>query len=162
MSISVLIGTFFKIDSLGLSNLYQIDEGIFRSEQPDKLDFVNLEKHGITEVLNLRYWHSDKKKTNKLILHRIPMRAGRIKEDDVVQALKIIKNRKGNLLIHCKHGADRTGLIIAMYRIVFQSWTKEQAIEEITKGNFGFHSIYTNIIDYIRNVDVENIKERIE
>ena len=153
--------TAVKIDSLGLNNLYQVDDGIFRSEQPNNQAFANLEKYGITEVVNLRYWHSDNKKAGKLILHRVPMRAGKIKEDNVVQVLKIIKNRKGNILIHCKHGADRTGLIIAMYRIVFQNWTKEQAIEEMTKGNFGFHGIYTNIIDYIRNVNVENIKEKI-
>jgi len=64
-------------------------------------------------------------------------------------------------LIHCKHGADRTGLIVAMYRIVFQNWTKEQAIDEMTQGDFGFHQIYSNIIDFIRNVDVENIKKQI-
>ena len=160
-SLGLFSQTAVKIDSLGLSNLYQIDKGVFRSEQPDELDFVNLEKYGITEVLNLRRWHSDDKKADKLILYHIPMRAGKIKERDVVQALKIIKNRNGNILIHCKHGADRTGLIVAMYRIVFQNWTKEQAIDEMTQGDFGFHQIYSNIIDFIRNVDVENIKKQI-
>ncbi len=153
--------TAVKIDGLGLDNLYQIDEGVFRSEQPDKLDFTRLEKTGIVEVLNLRLWHSDEKKTDKIILHRVPMRAGNIKENDVVQALKIIKNRRGNILVHCKHGSDRTGLIVAMYRIVFQNYTKEQAIKEMTEGGFGFHKIYTNIVEYIRQADVEKIKKQI-
>ena len=155
--------TSVKIDSFELSNLHQIDKGIFRSEQPDKLDFANLEKFGIMEVLNLRRWHSDKKeaRNTNLTLYRVPMRAGSIKEKDVVQALKIIHNRKGNILIHCKHGSDRTGLIIAMYRIVFQDYTKEQAIKEMTEGGFGFHKIYKNIIDYIQQVNVENIKQQI-
>ena len=155
--------TSVKIDNCGLSNLYQIDTGIFRSEQPDKLDFTNLEKFGITEVLNLRRWHSDetKAKSTNLTLHRVSMRAGNIKDGDVVQALKIIQNRKGNILIHCKHGSDRTGLIIAMYRIVFQNYTKEQAIKEMTEGGFGFHKIYKNIIGYIQQVNVEKIKQEI-
>jgi len=155
--------TSTKIDSFKLSNLHQIDYGIFRSEQPDKLDFANLEKFGITEVLNLRRWHSDEKeakKTNLILLH-VPMRAEKIKDVDVIQALKIIKNRKGNILIHCKHGSDRTGLIIAMYRIVFQNYTKEQAIKEMTEGGFGFHKIYKNIIGYIQQVNVEKIKQEI-
>ncbi len=156
--------TVIKIDSLGLNNLYQIDKGVFRSEQPGKLDFVRLEKFGITEVLNLRLWHSDEDeaKDTDLILHRVPMRAGNIKERDVVQALKIIQNRKGSILIHCKHGSDRTGLIVAMYRIVFQGYTKEQAIREMTEGGFGFHTIYTNIIDYIQQADIEKIKNQLK
>jgi len=155
--------TVVKIDSLRLNNLYQIDEGVFRSEQPGELDFFKLEKLGITEVLNLRRWHSDDKKAKKtnFTLYHVPMRAGNIKEKDVIQALKIIQNRKGDFLIHCKHGADRTGLIIAMYRIVFQNYTKEQAIKEMTEGGFGFHSIYKNIIDYIQQADVEKIRKQI-
>ena len=160
-SLGLFSQTATKIDSLGLRNLYQIDEGVFRSEQPDRLSFINLEKYGITEVINLRHWHSDDKKADKLILHRVPMRSGKINENDVIQVLKIIKNRQGNILIHCKHGSDRTGLIVAMYRIVFQDFTKEQAIEEMTKKEFGFHHIYSNIIKYIRYADVENMKKMV-
>ncbi|MDR1729584.1 MAG: tyrosine-protein phosphatase [Prevotellaceae bacterium] len=154
--------TAVKIDRLGLTNLYRIDEGLFRSEQPDKLDFMNFGKLGITEVLNLRLWHSDKDeaKNMNLTLHRVPMRAGNIKDSDVVQALKIIRDRKGGMLIHCRHGSDRTGVIVAMYRVVFQNYTKEQAIEEMTNGGFGFHTIYSNIIEYIRRADIEKIKNQ--
>jgi len=152
-----------KIDGLGLNNLYKIDNEVFRSEQPTDKAFAKLEKYGIKEILNLRNWHSDDKKArnSKLILYRIPMRAEKIKDNDVIQALKIIKNRKGSILIHCKHGSDRTGLIVAMYRIVFQNWTKEQAIEEMTKEKFGFHSIYTNIVSYIQNANIKDIKEQL-
>ena len=153
-----------KIDNLGLKNLYQVDNGIFRSEQPNSQAFIKLENYGIKEVLNLRFWHSDREKAEKtkLILHQVPMKAEKIDDKEVTQALKIIKNRKGNILIHCKHGSDRTGLIVAMYRIVFQNWTKEKAIEEMTKEIFGFHNIYSNIIVYIQNVNVENIKKQIK
>jgi len=156
--------TSVKIDNFELNNLFQIDKGVFRSAQPSKLDFANLEKLAITEVLNLRRWHSDKQeaKNTGITLYHVAMRAGNIKEKDVIQALKIIKNRKGNILIHCKHGADRTGLIVAMYRIVFQNFTKEMAVKEMTQGGFGFHKVYTNIIiDFIMQADIENIKKQI-
>ena len=42
-----------------LTNLYQIDSGVYRSEQPSDADFKALEKYGIREVLNLRNRHSD-------------------------------------------------------------------------------------------------------
>nr|WP_246217361.1 tyrosine-protein phosphatase [Paraburkholderia panacisoli] len=38
------------------------------------------------------------------------------------------------LLIHCQHGADRTGFVSALYRVLFQSWTKQQAEDELLYG----------------------------
>jgi protein tyrosine/serine phosphatase len=146
-----------------LNNVYKIDEGIYRSEQPDKNDFIALEKMGLAEVLNVRrFWTDDRKARNTdLTLHHISMKAGDIEESKVIEALKIISNRKGPLLIHCWHGSDRTGMLIAMYRLIFQNWTKDAAIEEMTKGDFGFHSVYGNIIEFVRDADVENIREQV-
>ncbi|MDR1594909.1 MAG: dual specificity protein phosphatase family protein [Prevotellaceae bacterium] len=152
-----------KIDDCGLLNLYKVDEGVYRSEQPDRKQFEALEKDGIKEILNLRYWHSDKKHAKKtnLRLHRIKMNAHDANDFDVVSALRIIKNRQGAILIHCHHGSDRTGLIVAMYRIVFQNISKEKAITEMITGGFGFHEIYDNIPRYINNVNIDNIRKQL-
>ena len=45
----------------------------------------------------------------------------------------------GPFFVHCQHGSDRTGVCIAAYRIVVQGWTKQDAIREMTGGNYGFH-----------------------
>ena len=152
-----------KIDGLGLSNMYKVDEGVYRSEQPKKTQLEAAAKYGITEILNLRQWHSNKKfaKNTNLILHKVRMNAHDMNDYEIVRALKIIKNRKGAILIHCHHGSDRTGAIVAMYRIIFQNWSKEQAIEELKNDCFGFHGIYINIPKYITNVDIDDIKSRI-
>ncbi|MDR1887428.1 MAG: tyrosine-protein phosphatase [Prevotellaceae bacterium] len=153
-----------KINDWGLDNLYRVDEGVYRSEQPKREQFEALEKHGIKEILNLRYWHSDKKYTlnTGLRLHRVYMNAHNANDYDVVSALKIIRDRKGPILIHCHHGSDRTGLIVAMYGIVFRNKTKKEAIDEMVNGGFGFHKIYDNIPKYINNVDVDNIKKQLK
>ncbi len=65
------------------------------------------------------------------------------------------------ILIHCKHGADRTGLIVALYRIVFEGWDKISAIEELKNGGYGFHSIFINIPEYIEDIDIEQLKNSI-
>jgi protein tyrosine/serine phosphatase len=152
-----------KINDCGLANLYKVDEGVYRSEQPDKKQFQALEKYGIKEILNLRYWHSDKRhaKATNLTLHRVKMNAHNANDFDVVSALRIIKNRKGPILIHCHHGSDRTGLVIAMYRLVFLNETKENVIDEMINGGFGFHEIYDNIPRYINNVNVNNIRKQL-
>ncbi len=146
-----------------LKNVYKIDEGIYRSEQPGQNDFTSLEKAGLFEVLNVRRFWSDNKraKHTQLKLHHISMKAGDIKEREVIKALKLINDRKGPILIHCWHGSDRTGMLMAMYRLVFQNWTKEDAIQEMTKGGFGFHTVYSNIIDFVNTADVDKIREKV-
>jgi hypothetical protein len=48
-----------------------------------------------------------------------------------------------------------------MYRIVFNHWPKEDAIDEMVNGGFGFHPMYENIVQYIRSADVDRIKEKV-
>jgi len=83
---------------------------------------------------------------------------GSITQDQLIEALAIIRDAKGPLLVHCWHGSDRTGAVIAAYRIVFQNWTKEQALDELKNGGFGYHAkIYPNIVDLINGLDVKTI-----
>ena len=152
-----------KISDCGLENMYRVDEGIYRSEQPDREQFEALEKYGIKEILNLRYWHSDTKhaKDTGLTLHRVRMNAHHANDFDVVAALRIIKNRKGPILIHCHHGSDRTGLIVAMYKLVFRNKSTTETIDEMVNGGFGFHKIYDNIVRYVSNADLDNIRKQV-
>ena len=101
-----LFGQNLKADKIILSdsdltNLYQIDSGVYRSEQPSKEGFKALEKYGIGEVLNLRNRHSDddEAKGTSIKLHRVKTKAHSISEKQLIQALRIIKNRKASLTV---------------------------------------------------------------
>jgi protein tyrosine/serine phosphatase len=150
--------------SENLHNWYQVDQLVYRSEQPDAEAMAEVEKFGIRRVLTLREYHDDEDETKAsgLQIFRIPMNAAKIETKDVVQALKIIKASDEPILVHCWHGSDRTGTVIAMYRIVEQGWSKEAAIDELKNGGYGYHSIYGNIIDFINNADIDNLKKQIE
>lgn len=89
------------------------------------------------------------------------MEAEDIKDNDVVAALRILRDCGKPVLVHCKHGADRTGLIVAMYRIVFQNWTKEEALDELLHGGFSFHPVFKNIPQYIMKMDVDLLKKQL-
>ena len=144
-----------------LDNFYKIDEGVYRSKQPDDDTFVMLENMGIKEVLNLRRHHSDidEAKDTKLKLHHIKINAGSITEDHIIEALAVIKNRKGPIVFHCWHGSDRTGAVAAAYRIIFNNWSKADAIDELQNGDYGYHEkFYGNIKDLINNLDIEHVK----
>ena len=84
-----------------------------------------------------------------------------LEDEKVIEALRIIKQANGPILIHCWHGSDRTGLVSAMYRIVFQGWSKEDAIDELMNGGYGYHSLYKNIPEFIRQADIEKVKQSV-
>lgn len=145
-----------------LKNFFQVDDHVYRCAQPDEEDFPRLKALGITDVLNLREYHSDNDEAedSKLALHRVSMAAGDIQQKDVIQALRIMNGAKGKVLVHCWHGSDRTGVVCAMWRITADGWTREQALDELKNGPFHFHAaIYGNIEKFIQTADVDAIKK---
>lgn len=148
----------------GAGNFYKINDHLYRSEQPSRQGMKNLEKMGIKTIINLRPFHSDKSrlKGTKLSVEDIDVKTWHIEDEDVIKVLKFIRKKEnGPFLIHCQHGADRTGLMIAMYRIVEQGWSKDEAVKEMVEGGYGFHPIWSNIIDYINNVNIEKITSEV-
>lgn len=147
-----------------LDNFYKVDNNLYRSEQPDGDDFTALSKLGIKEILNLREYHGDEDAAeNQFTVHRVAMEAGSVTEEQLLAALTRIKNRKAPLLIHCWHGSDRTGVTVAAYRLVFQNWSKQQAIDEMVNGGYGYHgSVYPNLVELINQLDVAKIKQQLQ
>ncbi len=145
----------------GLENVYQVDKQLYRSEQPELAQFQALAKLGVQEVLNLREYHSDQHEAEGLpfTLHELNLAAGSVTPEQLLEALRIIHRQKGGLLVHCWHGSDRTGVVIAAYRLVMQNWTKAQAIDEMLNGGYGYHSnIYPNLVQLLENLDVAALK----
>jgi tyrosine-protein phosphatase SIW14 len=145
-----------------LDNFYKVSEGVYRSEQPDSEDFDSIISIGIGEILSLREHHSDndEAETHKVTLHRIEVNTGKMNEEQLKEALKIIIDRKSPILVHCWHGSDRTGAVIASYRVVVEGWSKEKAIDELQNGSFGYHAtIYPNIVKLIESLDVEEMRK---
>ncbi|HEY6011981.1 MAG TPA: dual specificity protein phosphatase family protein, partial [Nitrospirota bacterium] len=145
-----------------LRNFYKLDDKVYRSAQPDTKGFKELQALGIKNVLSFRDYRSDDNgKDSGLNLYRVEMETGDITTEKVIEALRIIKNADGPILIHCWHGSDRTGLVSAMYRILFQGWSKDEAIDELMHGGYGYHSLYKNIPEFIQKADVEEIKRQV-
>ncbi len=150
-----------SIQSTNLKNLYRVSDELYRSEQPSEEAFVELSALGIKSSLNLRTTETDDELIGKTAIKPflVAMDAGSFTDKEIITALRIIKSAPKPLLVHCHHGSDRTGVVVAMYRIVFQGWTKEDALNELLNGGYGFHSTYKNIPEYIKGVDIEAIKD---
>ncbi len=147
----------------GVPNLNQVAPNLYRSAQPDAAGFVNLAKTlKIKTVIDLRESQTDAAYlgATKIAPFYVPMNALHITTPQIVSALALIQAHQGEgpILVHCLHGADRTGVVIAMYRIIYQGWSKQQAIDELKNGGFNFHAIFFNIPDFINNADIPAIK----
>jgi tyrosine-protein phosphatase SIW14 len=154
-------------------NLYRISNSLYRSGQPTEEGITQLvdPKVGIKikTIIDLRGYHSDPIHTaaSKLRMEQVPMNAAeensQVIDKDVIKVMKIISNKKnGPFLIHCLYGSDRTGLMCAMYRIIYQKWTKDKAIDEMLNGGYGFHTAwYNNIIEYIQKADIDKLQKQI-
>jgi protein tyrosine/serine phosphatase len=145
----------------GLPNLHQVAEGYYRGAQPTAEGIGELEKLGVKTIVNLRSAHSDRDLigSRPLGYEAIHMHAWHAEDEDVVRFLRIATDpSKQPLFVHCQHGADRTGTVTAVYRIVVQGWTKDEAIREMTQGGYGFHPLWYNLVRYIRELDVDRIR----
>lgn len=143
-----------------LKNWHQVDDKVYRSAQPGAKEMKAVESFGIKEVLNLRNFFSDEDEAEGtgLVLYRIPSSAGRMTREQVINALKIINDAKGPILVHCWHGADRTGAVIAAWRMAAHGWSAKAAIDEMVNGGFSFHTTYDNLIILLEDLDVEQVR----
>ncbi len=145
----------------GVPNLHKVSEDLYRGAQPSAEGMKRLEKLGIRTVVNLRSVRSDRDeiKDTNLAYEHISMTTWDPETKDVVRFLQIVTDSSRTpVFVHCRHGADRTGTVCAVYRIAVQGWSKDEAIEEMTKGGFGFHALWKNLVDYIRKLDIDEIK----
>jgi protein tyrosine phosphatase (PTP) superfamily phosphohydrolase (DUF442 family) len=147
----------------GVPNLYRVSDELYRGDQPNSRGMQNLRQMGVKTILNLRSFHSDRGKIGEtgLAYEHIYMKPWHPEEKEVVRFLKIVTDPKRTpVQVHCQHGADRTGTMVAVYRIAVQGWSKAEAIREMTEGGFGFHPTWGNLPRWIRKLDIDSIKRR--
>ena len=151
------------VNLAGVPNLYRVSDALYRGDQPSPHGMENLKKLGLKTILNLRSFHSDRDEIGEtgLAYEHIYMKAWHPEEEDVVRFLKIVTDpKRAPVLVHCQHGADRTGTMIAVYRIAVQGWSKAEAIREMTEGGFGFHQTWSNLPKWIQKLNIDRIKRQ--
>ncbi len=149
-----------------VSNLHQVTPVLYRSAMLDRADVAQLQALGVKTVISLRSFHADTAvlKDSGIRTVRIPINTWAIRDRHVIEAMRSIRaaEEDGPVLLHCLHGADRTGMMTAMYRMLYQGWPREKAIDELKNGGYGYHAVWKNIEKYLKRVDVEAIRGQIE
>ncbi|QJI39173.1 dual specificity protein phosphatase family protein [Pseudomonas sp. ADAK13] len=142
-------------------NLYQMSPTLYRSALPDSSAVPVLEKLKIGTVINfLPESDGNWLKSTGIKQVQLTYRTNHVDDSDVLAALRAIQDAEGNgpVLMHCKHGSDRTGLMAAMYRVVVQGWSKEEALSEMTLGGFGASSGFKDGVRYMIKADVDKLR----
>ena len=151
------------VNLAGVPNLYRVSDTLYRCGQPSQPGMENLKKLGIKTIINLRSFHSDRDEIGEtgLAYEHISMKAWHPEEADMVRFLKIVTDpQRAPILVHCQRGADRTGTMIAVYRIAVQGWSKAEAMREMTEGGFGFHQTWSNLPKWIQELNIDLIKRK--
>ncbi|MEM9363020.1 MAG: dual specificity protein phosphatase family protein [Bacteroidota bacterium] len=154
-----------KIGIKGFKRLYKLNDSVYRSEQPSTKGFQQLEEIGLKTIINFRRNKKDDRKARKtqLVLEHFPLKTKELTEEQILTALKLVQSAEKPVLLHCWHGSDRTGAISAAYRIVFEDWDKEKAIEELRKKEFGYHeNWYPNVKDLLRDLNVDALRKELK
>jgi protein tyrosine/serine phosphatase len=128
----------------------KVDEGFFRGGQPDKTGFEYLKKQGIKTVINLRDESNEEEPVVKglgMNYVHLPMSVTigtKISQNDITEYFKVISNPDNYpIYIHCRRGADRTGVMVGFYRIAVQGWDGKKAHDEARK--IGMRWWYTGL-----------------
>lgn len=149
-----------------LLNFGCINANLYRGAQPTGEGFRQLAKRGIKTVINLR--NDDK---NALLEKTEVLRAGMKyinlplgnwlgpKDEEIAEILKQINSSENQpVFVHCKRGADRTGTVIAVYRISHDGWTAKQAQSEAESYDFGWWQFWMR--NYIKDYYTDYQKQK--
>jgi len=138
-----------------LPNFYRVNEHFYRGGQPGPGGIKKLGELGVKAIVNLRGEDDVSRAEEReaaaahIRYFKVPMAGvGRPTDAEISKVMAIIDNSENwPVFIHCKHGCDRTGTVVACYRISHDHWDGEKATAEAKK--FGMSWIEVGMRGYI-------------
>jgi tyrosine-protein phosphatase SIW14 len=132
----------------GVDNFAEVTPTLYRGAQPSRQGFEQLKQLGVEIVVNLRgggrQSQTEQRQVTALGMRYAPIPWSsfhRPENRDVAGFLELLRaNPDQKVFVHCREGADRTGVMIAAFRITDEHWTPVQALEEMHA--FHFHSLW--------------------
>lgn len=139
----------------GIGNFGKVNDRLYRGAQPDAAGVTNLARLGIKSIINLRMandvWKAEETvaRASGITYTNVPLKGvGRPTPAQVATLMALIENLPAPVFIHCEHGCDRTGTIIACYRIRSDRWSNEAALAEARKH--GLSRLERGMINCVR------------
>lgn len=131
------------LKATGVPNFGEVTSTLYRGGQPTKEGFEALARMGIAIIVDTGRSTRDENLVTNLGMTYVslpwycPFPKGEV-------FAKFIETTKQNpdkkIFVHCRLGDDRTGMMIAAYRMTVEHWTAEEAMEEMHE--FGYRGIH--------------------
>lgn len=120
-----------------------VDASVFRGSRP-RPDQYSMLRAVVKSVVSLEGIAEDQREANGLAPLQVascPILFAEIYFTGIAQIyldkiLEIIDSAPKPVLVHCEHGEDRTGLVVAAYRVRVSRWVKDAAMAEALR--FGY------------------------
>jgi protein tyrosine/serine phosphatase len=127
-----------------LVNFARVTNTLYRGAQPSPEGFSDLQKMGISIIVNLRdepkEMGAEKREVESLGMKYvgIPWKGSdEPSNSQIVQFLDLVRaNSQAKIFVHCQRGADRTGTMIAAYRVVVEHESVSDAVSEMRKFHY--------------------------
>ena len=138
-----------KLQIAGVHNAGKITDFLYRGAQPKEAGLSELKLLGVTTIVDLRgedqekvTWERNRAESLGMRFVPIPVSGWSPPTDEqVVQFLSLFRGEPGQkIFVHCRFGDDRTGVLVATYRMAFEKWSAEQAMKEMYF--FGFNGFW--------------------
>lgn len=136
-----------KASLAGVSNFGEVTPTLYRGAHPTQEGFERLAELGVQVVVDVRGSPNkdEQKQVAKLGMQYvcIPWRCFHPQDRRIAQFLRVVQeNRDKKIFVHCRLGDDRTGLMIASYRMAEQGWTATEALKEMEAYGFDWFHRY--------------------
>jgi protein tyrosine phosphatase (PTP) superfamily phosphohydrolase (DUF442 family) len=134
----------------GVGNFEKVNDLVYRGAQPTDQGFQSLAKLGIHTVIDLQESGSSRAigeekavKAAGMEYISVPMEGMQTPSNEsVTKVLAVLEGgTNGAVFVHCHRGADRTGGIIACYRIEHDHWTNQKALSEARSMGMSWYQI---------------------
>lgn len=153
--LSTAISTISAQEVPKIINFGKINPNYYRGGQPKASEFAELKHAGIKTVIDLQLNGEAREPTwvrdIGLQYFNIPLSSRRPASADQTDYFLSLVNDPGNwpVFVHCAGGRHRTGEMTAIYRIAHDSWTADQAWEEMKKYNYYSIGGHGSLRDYV-------------
>lgn len=118
-------------------NFDKVNDHLYRGGEPTAMGVGELGAMGVKTIIDLRQNHegtaAEKDVADKLKIKyiNIPLAEfGAPSNADIEHILVLLQDSSGTIFVHCRRGKDRTGTVIACYRIQHDGWDNERALQE--------------------------------
>jgi tyrosine-protein phosphatase SIW14 len=149
------------VDSKSLPNFHKVNEKLYRGAEPKKEAIAELKALGIKTVVDMGNGVEDSK-DERTWVEGAGMKYVNIhlhnwlksKPEDIDAILNEVESADNQpVFLHCKRGKDRTGTVMAIYRMRNDGWQPKQALEEAEKYGMGFWQFWMKdfVNDYYRD-----------